>query len=106
MVRILKRNPFGPSAYCLRRLILSEDQIFGRCLHRNSTGIGLVKSRARRYFMKVLHILNELKHSGAEVMLQQAFERFSQHGIESHLLSTGQQVGDYTAVLEKTGFKI
>ncbi len=34
--------------------------------------------------MKVLHILNELKHSGAEVMLQQAFERFSQRGIESH----------------------
>jgi hypothetical protein len=32
--------------------------------------------------MKVLHILNELKHSGAEVMLQQAYERFSQHGIE------------------------
>jgi glycosyltransferase involved in cell wall biosynthesis len=56
--------------------------------------------------MKVLHILNELKHSGAEVMLQQAFDRFSQHGIESHILSTGNNVGDYASVLQRTGYKV
>jgi glycosyltransferase involved in cell wall biosynthesis len=56
--------------------------------------------------MKVLHILNELKHSGAEVMLQQAFERFSQHGIESHILSTGANVGDYASVLQQTGYRV
>jgi glycosyltransferase involved in cell wall biosynthesis len=56
--------------------------------------------------MKVLHILAELKHSGAEVMLQQAFERFSEHGIESHILSTGKDVGNYASVLQQTGYKI
>jgi glycosyltransferase involved in cell wall biosynthesis len=56
--------------------------------------------------MKVLHILSELKHSGAEVMLQQAFERFSQHGIESHILGTGTDIGDYASVLEQAGYKI
>jgi glycosyltransferase involved in cell wall biosynthesis len=56
--------------------------------------------------MKVLHILSELKHSGAEVMLQQAYERFNQHGIESHILSTGTNIGDYASVLQSTGYKI
>lgn len=56
--------------------------------------------------MKVLHILNELKHSGAEVMLQQAFDRFTRCGIESHILSTGKDVGDYTSVLRQTGYII
>ena len=56
--------------------------------------------------MKVLHILSELKHSGAEVMLQQSYEIFEKHGIESHILSTGTNVGDYAAVLQRTGYKI
>src|SRR5688572_24224462 len=56
--------------------------------------------------MKVLHILNGLKHSGAEVMLQQAFERFGQNGIESHILSTGRDVGEYAPVLAETGYRI
>ena len=56
--------------------------------------------------MKVLHILNELKHSGAEVRLQLAYERFQKSGIESHILSTGNQVGDYAAVLRDTGYRI
>jgi glycosyltransferase involved in cell wall biosynthesis len=56
--------------------------------------------------MKVLHILNELKHSGAEVMLRQAFGRFSRHGIESHVLSTGENVGEYASVLQETGYTI
>jgi len=55
--------------------------------------------------MKVLHILNELKHSGAEVMLHQAYERFNQHGIESHVLSTGTNIGDYASVL-RAGYKV
>ncbi|HXH09767.1 MAG TPA: glycosyltransferase [Alphaproteobacteria bacterium] len=56
--------------------------------------------------MKVLHILNELKHSGAEVMLRLAYERFQSSGIESHILSTGARVGDYAAVLRQTGYII
>ena len=56
--------------------------------------------------MKVLHILNELKHSGAEVMLQVAYGNFKTKGIDSHILSTGTEVGDYAAILQKTGYRI
>ncbi len=56
--------------------------------------------------MKVLHILNELKHSGAEVQLHRAYERFRSSGIESHILSTGSQVGGYAAILRQTGYLI
>ena len=56
--------------------------------------------------MKVLHILNALEHSGAEVELQLAYDRFKSSGIESHILSTGEQVGDYAIVLERTGYII
>jgi len=56
--------------------------------------------------MKVLHILNELQHSGAEVMLQLAFEKFRVNGVESHILSTGNEIGDYAVILQQTGYKI
>jgi glycosyltransferase involved in cell wall biosynthesis len=56
--------------------------------------------------MKVLHILDELKHSGAEVMLQSAYDRMSRSGIDSSILSTGNEVGDYAAVLQQTGYRI
>jgi len=56
--------------------------------------------------MRVLHILNELKHSGAEVRLRLAHQRFKDGGIESHILSTGDRVGDYAAVLRDTGYRI
>jgi glycosyltransferase involved in cell wall biosynthesis len=56
--------------------------------------------------MKVLHILDELSHSGAEVMLQLAYKRFETSGIDSHILSTGNHVGSYAALLAHTGYKI
>jgi len=56
--------------------------------------------------MKVLHILNELKHSGAEVRLQLAYERFERSGIESHILSSGTQIGDYGAILLQSGYGV
>ena len=55
---------------------------------------------------KVLHVLNALKHSGAEVMLQLAFERFNANGLESHILSTGDKIGEYATILEQTGYRI
>ena len=55
---------------------------------------------------KVLHILNELRHSGAEVMLQLAFKKFKVNGFESHILSTGNEIGDYAVILQQTGYKI
>ena len=56
--------------------------------------------------MKVLHILNELKHSGAEVMLRLAYDRFKGSGIDSHILSPSNEGGDYAAILKQTGYKI
>lgn len=56
--------------------------------------------------MKILHLLNELKRSGAEVMLQAAFDKFKSSGIESHILSTGASVGEYAAILKSTGYTI
>jgi glycosyltransferase involved in cell wall biosynthesis len=56
--------------------------------------------------VRVLHVLDELKHSGAEVMLQLAYNNFAKSGIESHILSTGNTVGAYSAILGNTGYKI
>lgn len=56
--------------------------------------------------MKLLHILNEINFSGAEVMLNLAAPIFKENGFELHALSTGNNIGDYAEVLEKAGYKI
>lgn len=56
--------------------------------------------------MKVLHILNELKHSGAEAMLNAAYGRFAGRGIEAHVLSSGERIGDYGEVLARSGYMV
>ena len=56
--------------------------------------------------MKVLHILNELKYSGAEAMLASASIHFARAGIESHILATGANVGDYAPILSEAGYSI
>lgn len=55
---------------------------------------------------KLLHILNEINFSGAEVMLNLAAPIFKEQGFEIHALSTGNNRGDYAEVLEKAGYKI
>lgn len=55
--------------------------------------------------MKVLHILNELKYSGAEVMLKVAFKEFNKSNIESHIVSKGKYMGDYVKALKKEGYE-
>jgi glycosyltransferase involved in cell wall biosynthesis len=56
--------------------------------------------------LKLLHILNEINFSGAEVMLNLAAPLFKQNGIELHALSTGNNRGNYAEVLVKAGYKI
>lgn len=57
--------------------------------------------------MKVVHILNELKPSGAEVMLRSAAARFRQCGIdEAVILTTGAQPGIFAPELERAGYRI
>ena len=56
--------------------------------------------------MKVLHILNELRYSGAEVMLRNAREFFKEAGIRTTVLSTGPTPGPYAETLEGCGYTI
>jgi len=55
--------------------------------------------------MKVLHILNEIRPSGAETMLKSAASRWCSHGTHT-VLSTGDQTGSFAPILEKAGYHI
>jgi glycosyltransferase involved in cell wall biosynthesis len=56
--------------------------------------------------MRVLHILNELKPSGAETMLHAAALYWRQHGLEGDILCTGSIPGAYAHILEEDGYHI
>jgi glycosyltransferase involved in cell wall biosynthesis len=54
--------------------------------------------------IKVLHILGELKFSGAEIMLEIAAPIFHEQGLESHIVSTGENVGEFSQYLINAGY--
>jgi glycosyltransferase involved in cell wall biosynthesis len=56
--------------------------------------------------MKVIHVLNELKPSGAEVMLQNSFALWNAHGVNPEILSTGSAIGNYAATLAESGYHV
>lgn len=56
--------------------------------------------------MKVLHVLYELKPSGAEVMLKCAAPYWSNHGLSCDILAIGPQVGPFAPTLEEAGYGI
>lgn len=56
--------------------------------------------------MKVLHVLAELRPSGAEVMLRSAAPFFRDNGVHSEILATGDSAGSYAPVLEAAGYRI
>lgn len=56
--------------------------------------------------MRVLHVLNELRPSGAETMLRIAAPLFRAQGVECGVLSTGREVGPYAGALETAGYRI
>ena len=56
--------------------------------------------------MKILHIFNELKPSGAEVRFKVGAVFFKEYKIENHILSTGEISGSYTSALSKAGYLI
>ena len=45
--------------------------------------------------MRVIHIFNELKYSGAEIMYANAASLFQEQGVEMIALSMGEQIGDF-----------
>lgn len=56
--------------------------------------------------MKVLHILNQLNPSGAEVMLRAAAANWVSMGLDLHVLSTGSEVGPYAESLASSGYRV
>ncbi|MGY6648826.1 glycosyltransferase family 4 protein [Wenyingzhuangia sp. IMCC45574] len=48
--------------------------------------------------MRVLHIFNEIKFSGAEIMYANAAQYFRSHAIEMYALETGEKEGDFVPV--------
>jgi glycosyltransferase involved in cell wall biosynthesis len=57
-------------------------------------------------YLKVLHVLNAIEFSGAEVMLRIAAPRFIASGITLHVLSTGEDVGAYARELANAGYAV
>jgi glycosyltransferase involved in cell wall biosynthesis len=56
--------------------------------------------------MKTLHVFNEIKFSGAEIMYANATPIFNKHHIEVLALATGVKRGDYEPVFKKQGIEI
>jgi glycosyltransferase involved in cell wall biosynthesis len=56
--------------------------------------------------VRVLHILNELRRSGAETMLRGAGSYWKALGIEGEILCTGEALGSYATPLEDAGFRV
>ncbi len=56
--------------------------------------------------MKILHVLNELKFSGAEIMYVDAAPSFQNLGAELYVLNTSENLGEYAPYFEKAGYKV
>lgn len=56
--------------------------------------------------MKVLHIFNELRPSGAEVMWRLAEPILRANGVETHIFESSETIGIYSANLEAAGYII
>lgn len=56
--------------------------------------------------LRVLHVLNELRPSGAENMLRLAGPMFKAAGCDSHVLSTGAEFGPYAPALAAAGYTV
>ncbi len=62
-------------------------------------------NRSDSQIRRVLHILNEIKFSGAEIMLANAASLLSEQGIEQFAFSTGPTIGDFEKVFARQGIK-
>ncbi|WP_306190783.1 glycosyltransferase [Streptomyces sp. MK5] len=56
--------------------------------------------------VRVLHVLNELQASGAEVMLRSAAAHWKDHGVESHVLAVAPAIGPYAQDLRSVGYRV
>ena len=56
--------------------------------------------------MKIAHILNELKFSGAEIMYVDAASVFQKKGCELVVVASAPQLGDFAPYFERAGYKV
>ena len=56
--------------------------------------------------MKILHLFNEIKFSGAEIMYAQAAPLFQKEGCELIAFSTGLSLGDFAPVFEENNISL
>ncbi|MDP3913234.1 MAG: glycosyltransferase family 4 protein [Bacteroidota bacterium] len=56
--------------------------------------------------MKVLHILHELKFSGAEIMYVDAASFFQKKGCQLNVLATAINLGEYAPYFERAGYNV
>ncbi len=56
--------------------------------------------------MKILHIMNELRPSGAEVMLELAAPEWQSMGCELYLLALADTPGPHATRLEEVGWNV
>lgn len=51
--------------------------------------------------MRVLHVLNELKFSGVEIMYVDAVPIFQEYGYELFVVNTTKNLGEYTVAFKQ-----
>lgn len=56
--------------------------------------------------MRVLHVLHELRPSGAEVMVHVIAPMWKQHGWEPHILAIGPELGPFAPQLKADGYQV
>ncbi|GGT30239.1 glycoside hydrolase [Streptomyces kurssanovii] len=56
--------------------------------------------------VRVLHVLNELRASGAEVILRSAAAEWKGHGLESHVLAVAPSAGPFAQELRTVGYPV
>lgn len=60
----------------------------------------------RNITMRVLHVFNEIKFSGAEIMYAAAAPTFKKEGVEMYALSTASNIGEYAPNFREKGIEV
>ncbi|MEU9173150.1 glycosyltransferase [Streptomyces sp. NPDC048420] len=64
------------------------------------------RPRSDRRRVRVLHVLNQLRASGAEVMLHGAARQWKHHGVEAEILAVAPAAGSFAADLQAVGYVV
>lgn len=56
--------------------------------------------------MKILHVLNKLSFSGAEIMYVDAADEFKSLGCDLYVINSAKELGDYANMFEAAGYKV